>query len=237
MARKRIRVTRPGRARKEAPSLQVFMNGVIEQLKSNGKQRTSESYRSALNSFNQFAGNRTVSLSEIDAPMMERYESYLSERGVVRNTISFYMRILRAVYNRGVDRNLVADLRPFRHVYTGVDHTVKRGLTLQKLQLLLELDLSADQLLEYARDMFMLSFYLRGMSFVDMAFLRKSDLSEGHLVYRRRKTNRLLSIQWTPEMQSFIEKYPPKIGPYLLPILGHRAGSPEATKPIGLTVA
>lgn len=40
---------------------------------------------------------------------------------------------------------------------------------------------------DFARDMFMLSFYLRGMSLMDMAFLRKSDLSYGYVTYRRRK--------------------------------------------------
>ena len=64
-----------------------------------------------------------------------------------------------------------------------------------------------------------MSFYLRGMSFVDMAFLRKSDLSNGHVTYRRRKTGQLLSIAWTQEMDTLLKKYPPNPTSYLLPII------------------
>lgn len=80
--------------------------------------------------------------------------------------------------------------------------------------------------LDFARDIFLMSFYLRGMSFVDMAFLRKSDLSDGYVTYRRRKTGQLLTIAWTPEMAQILEKYPPNPTSYLLPII-RRAGKNE----------
>ncbi len=64
-----------------------------------------------------------------------------------------------------------------------------------------------------------MSFYLRGMSFIDMAFLRKSDLRNGHVLYRRRKTGQRLTIEWTKEMQVVIDKYPESRAGYLLPII------------------
>lgn len=70
-----------------------------------------------------------------------------------------------------------------------------------------------------ARNMFMMSFYLRGMSFIDMAFLRKSDLKNGYLTYRRRKTGQRLIIKWTAEMQAILAKYPENKSNYLLPII------------------
>ena len=76
--------------------------------------------------------------------------------------------------------------------------------------------------LDYARDMFMISFMLRGMSFVDMAYLRKSDLSNGYIFYRRRKTGQMLTIEWTKEMQRILDKYPENSSDYLLPIIRHR---------------
>ena len=53
-----------------------------------------------------------------------------------------------------------------------------------------------------------MSFYLRGMSFEDMAFLKKSDLKNGYVTYRRRKTGQILIIEWTKEMQKILDKYP-----------------------------
>ncbi len=63
------------------------------------------------------------------------------------------------------------------------------------------------------------SFYFRGMSFVDMAYLKKTDLSGSRLSYCHRKTGRCLVIKWTAEMQEIVDKYPPNTSGYLLPII------------------
>jgi integrase len=83
------------------------------------------------------------------------------------------------------------------------------------------MDLSHSQSMEFARDMFMFSFYTRGMSFVDMAFLKKTDLNNGMLTYRRKKTGQLLSIRWEKCMQDIVDKYPGNYSTYLLPIIIH----------------
>ena len=129
------------------------------------------------------------------------------------------MRILRAVYNRAVECDAVEDIHPFRHAYTGVEKTSKRAIAISKVRYINRLDLSSLPALEYARDMFMMSFYLRGMSFVDMSFLKKTDLHNGYICYRRRKTGHMLRVAWTTEMQSILEKYPANPNDYLLPII------------------
>ena len=196
-----------------------YMENVIARLKGNGKNGTAANYRSALNSFKKYNDGEDILLDSVSSDTMEGYETWLEREGVVPNTSSFYMRILRAVYNRAVDEDVIEDRRPFRHVYTGVDKTVKRALPLAEIGRIKTMDLEAYPSLDYARDMFMLSFYLRGMSFVDMAFLRKSDLREGYVAYRRRKTGRILIIAWTDEMQCILDKYPENKSGYLLPIL------------------
>lgn len=135
------------------------------------------------------------------------------------NTISFYTRILRAVYNRAVEDNIIENRNPFRHVYTGVDKTVKRALPLAVIKKIKSLDLAESPALDYARDMFLMSFYLRGMSFIDMAFLKKSDLKNGYVTYRRRKTGQQLIIEWTKEMQLILNKYPENKSDYLFPVI------------------
>lgn len=204
----------------EGQSLFNFMQSIIARLKQMGKIRTAENYSCTLKSFMQFRGDRDILLSEIDSDLMQLYEAYLHGKGAVRNTSSFYMRILRAVYNRALEKGLMEQHNPFRHVYTGVDKTVKRAVPLSAIKRMKNLDLSLQPNLEFARDMFLFSFYTRGMAFVDMAYLKKSDLQNGSLSYRRRKTGQLLVIKWERCMQEIINKYSTdSSSSYLLPIL------------------
>lgn len=200
-------------------SLFNFMEGIIVSLKQNGKLRTSETYRSTLNSFRKFRSDEDIMLDSITSRTMQDFEAWHRRRGVTSNTISFYTRILRAVYNRAVEDDIIEDRFPFRHVYTGVDKTVKRALPLAVIKKIKLLDLSMTPQLDYARDMFLLSFYLRGMSFIDMAFLKKTDLKGGYVTYCRRKTGQRLIIEWTKEMQGILDKYPENSTDYLLPII------------------
>lgn len=200
-------------------SLFNFMQGVIAQLQQIGKQRTSETYRCTLKSFMQFREDKDVLLADVDSDLMLIYEAYLHNKGLTRNSISFYMRILRAVYNRAVEMDLISNRNPFKHVYTGIDKTIKRAIPLKVIKQIKNLDLSLQPSLDFSRDMFMFSFYTRGMSFIDMSYLRKKDLSNGVLSYRRRKTGQKLFIRWEKCMQEIVDKYYNPLSEYLLPII------------------
>lgn len=203
----------------EANSLFRYMEGMIAKLKSNGRIRTAETYQTTLNSFRNFRAGADAMLDSLDQSVMEAYESWQRNRGLSPNTVSFYARVLRAVYNRAVDDGLTENNYPFRNVYTGVEKTVKRALPLRIIKKIKCLELASDPDLEYARDMFILSFMLRGMSLIDMAYLLKKDLNNGYLTYRRRKTGQKLMIEWTKEMQMIVDKYPNVGCEYLLPII------------------
>jgi len=206
-----------------------YMENAIVKLKQKGKTGTADNYRSALYSFKKFLAsqmsdedywnNENIMLDSITPELMERYEAWQTGRGLCLNTISFYIRIFRAVYRRAVEDGIIEDRYPFRHVYTGVDKTVKRALSLKHIRKIKSLDLKSTPKLDFARDMFLLSFYFRGMSFVDMAYLKKSDLKDGVITYRRRKTCQQLTISWTKEMQAILDKYPENESDYLLPII------------------
>lgn len=196
-----------------------FMEGIIAKLKQNGKIRTAETYKATLNSFKKFRQDEDIMLDCLNSEVMEAYEAWHHHRGVTPNTISFYTRILRAVYNRAVENEVIENRSPFRHVYTGIDKTVKRSLPLEVIKKIKGMDLSLNAALDFARDMFMMSFYLRGMSFIDMAYLKMSDLKSGYITYRRRKTGQQLTIEWTNDMQLVLDKYPENESDYLLPII------------------
>lgn len=196
-----------------------FMVEVILQLERLGKERTAENYTTAINSFKRFRNGNDIMLNEIDSDLMTEYEAYLKSHDVAMNTVSFYNRILRAVYNRAVEKEMTVQRYPFKHVYTGIDKTVKRAVPLKFIKRIKELDLSFKSSLDFARDMFLFSFYTRGMSFIDMAYLKKKDLQNGILSYRRRKTGQQLFIKWEKSMQEIIDKYSANENGYLLPII------------------
>lgn len=184
-----------------------------------GKLRTSETYQTTLKSFMKFRKNKDLLLDEVTSEMIQTYEAYLQNRGISRNSSSFYMRILRAVYNQAVEKDLTSQKFPFKHVYTGIDKTVKRAISIKYIRQIKNLDLSMKPTLDFARDMFLFSFYTRGMAFVDMAYLKKKDLTNSMLTYRRHKTGQLMLIKWEKCMQEILDKYDTTGTPYLLPII------------------
>lgn len=202
-----------------------FMQVQIQRKRQLGKIRSSETYQATLNSFMNFRQGVDLTFDMFDSDLMELYEAELRNRGVVRNTSSFYLRILRTNYKMAVEKGLTQDCRPFKRVYCGMDKTVKRCLSFSEIKKMKELDLSLKPALDFARDMFIFSFCTRGMSFVDMAYLKKSDLKNGYLIYRRKKTGQLLTIEWTRQMQALIDKYKGNPTQYLLPLIVREDGT------------
>lgn len=204
----------------------VFMQEVTTNLKRIGKIRTGETYSSTLNSFRRFMKGEDVRLDDMDSDLMIAYEAWLKSKEISMNTISFYMRILRATYNRAVEKGLTVQRFPFKHVYTGIEKTTKRAVSLHVMKQLRTLDLPFKPARSHARDMLLFSFYTRGMSMIDMAFLKKKDLDNGVLSYRRKKTGQQLFIKWEPCMQEIVDRYNNPESPYLLPII-NRPGIDE----------
>lgn len=209
----------------QLPTVFSFLRRQITQLRQIGKVGTAATYQQTLNSIMRFRKNRDISFDDITPEFMLAYEAWLHSMHLCRNTTSFYMRILRTVYNKAVEQQLTTDRQPFKHVYTGIDKTAKRAIPIADIRRIKNIDLSYDPALDFARDMFLLSFYLRGMSPIDLAFLRKSDLSNGHLTYCRRKTGQQMSVRWEKHMQQIIDKYSDMGTQYLLPLIQREDGT------------
>lgn len=209
-------------------TLYNYMELLISRLKKNGQIRTSETYISTLNSFIKFRNGMDLYFVEFDSELMLSYEYFLKKEGVSLNTVSFYMRRLRAVYNRAVDAGLTEHNNPFRRVHISSGKTIKRAISLKYIKRLKMLDLSCSASKRFARDMFLFSFYTRGMSFIDIAYLQKSNLRNGMLSYRRRKTGQSLHICWEACMQDLCELYKSEYSsPYLLPIIRNLEEDPR----------
>lgn len=179
------------RNKKTSETLFQFTNLLITLLAKNGQHRTMQHYKATLNSFMRYRGNKDIAIKKIDAEEMRSYEAYLKNVArVCSNTSSFYLRILRATYNKAVEKGITPQQHPFKNVYTGIAKTNKRAIPTEAISQIKHLtssrDLTTKQ--EMARDTFLMCFYLRGISFIDLAHLRKSDLKDGYLHYVRSKT-------------------------------------------------
>ena len=189
---------------------------------------TRNNYVSAANRFMEFRHHEDLTFSQMTSEMMEMYQAWLWNRGVGQNTVSFYLRTLRTLYNKAVEAGHAPAKDIFAHVQTANVRTAKRAISVKDIRKIENLDLPTGSSLDKARDLFLLSFYLRGMAFVDMAFLKKTDLKCSMVNYNRRKTHQNLNIEWMKPMQAIIDKYAKqtKDSPYLLPILTGKESSP-----------
>ena len=139
----------------------IFMENVIVRLRQLGHTGTANNYRAALGSFKRFRTQEDIPIGAIDPAVMEDYQAYLNAAGLAPNSTSFYMRILRAVYNRAVEQELTIDRKPFRTVFTGTEKTLKRAVSISDIRRIKGLDLSHRPGLEFARDVFLFLFLYR----------------------------------------------------------------------------
>lgn len=204
-----------------------FIRGMIAKKLCIGRTGTAKTYGDALASFSCFRKGEDLLIETLDAETMNLYEAWLKGRGVKRNSSSCYLRTLRTLYRKAVDLGMTTDKDIFRHVFTGFAKTTKRAVPLDAIHAIRQLDLPEGSFLAFARDLFVLSVFLQGISFVDMAYLKKSDIKNGLLQYIRKKTGQSLSVGWEPAMQAIVDTYAHlTVGsPYLLPIITRQDGT------------
>lgn len=198
----------------------AFMQEQIDCLHRCKRYGTAKNYEHTLHSFAKFLGG-DIPVAAISEQLIDNYNAFLVQRGIVRNSTSFYMRILRAVYNKAVRRHNIGQSDPFRNVYTGIDRTRKRAIDEKLIAELCKLDLPSGSSAELARDIFIFSYCTRGMAFVDIAYLKKTNIKDGAIHYARQKTGQLLSVKIEQNIRQILDRYADctKDAPYIFPIL------------------
>ena len=173
----------------------VCANNYINCLRQEGRYATAHVYENALRSFTIFCGTECVSFSLITRENLKRYSSYLMSCRLKLNTISTYMRMLRCIYNKGVDTHQAPYIhRLFRDVFTGVDTRQKKAIPINELHTLLYKDPQSEKL-RRTQAIANLLFLFCGMPFADLAHLEKSNLEGNILQYNRIKTGTPMSIE------------------------------------------
>ncbi|MCH5178033.1 MAG: site-specific integrase [Prevotellaceae bacterium] len=225
--------TTEGRTRK---GFIAFIKGESERQRQNGHISVANNYRSAGNSLARFLRTKRktdVSFKKLTALLMADYEAWLQVDGLCKNTTSFYFRTLQSVYHKAVRQGWTDDRKPFADVYRGVAKTVKRAIDAHEVCQLKALDIRAALIrqgydgkalakllcqLEFSRNIFIFCFCARGLTFVDLAHMKKANVVDDTLVYVRRKTKQRMEVRIEPMMQEILTRYPSDTE-YLLPIL------------------
>lgn len=186
----------------------TFLEEQVERQERMQKHGTANTYISTYRRFKEYRQNKDLFFDELTPDMIEEYEAWLANRNQKPNTIRFYLRTLNTLFCKAANNGMLSEERKlFSHVRLSYATTTKRALSEADILALQNLKLEAGTTLAFARDMFMFSFYMRGMPFVDIAYLKKSNLKNGILTYRRKKTNQPLLVEWEQVHQEIVERY------------------------------
>lgn len=192
---------------------------LAEQLYNNQRERTAETYIAAVKSFLKFTNCSDTKLSNINISTITEYYYHLKSRGLSANTISFYIRNLRAIYNHAVESGIILDTAPFRRIHTTTSKTQKRAIDANTIRKIIHLDTSSSTSLQLAADLFLFSIYTQGMAFVDITTLTPNNIRGGYLVYNRRKTGQQIVIRLEECMLRIIDRYRGQSDRYIFPII------------------
>lgn len=164
------------------------------QLEKDGRFSTARLYRNAVQSFSGYMRRSEVRFSDLTRKHLCAYERELRRRNYRPNTISTYMRMLRAIYNKGVDAGYAHFIhRLFHDVYTGIDISRRRALDVKDLKILI-CGKTDKPSLRRTQKIAASLYSLCGMSFVDFMNINFSTVNSGVLTYSRHKTGTSISI-------------------------------------------
>ena len=209
----------------------AFVCQVAREMRERGQYSAAKTCFSALKGLLNITNNENLIFTDLNPALLKSYEHHLLSNERSRNTVSLYMRTLQNICNRAAFEGTAKTSEElFKGVFTGADPVAHRAVAPEVIRKISQVKLEGkDTRLAFARALFMLSLYLRGIPFIDLAHLRKCDLKNGAITYRRSKTKRLTCIRLEPCAMEIIEQYASlaKDTPYLLPIIRRQGTASE----------
>jgi site-specific recombinase XerD len=186
----------------------VFTEIIIENLIKAKRIGSATSYRTTLNSFKSFLNEKDILLIKIDHKFLTDYQTHCLNKGMKINAIGVYLRTLRAIINRAIDEGILLHTKyPFRKFSIKSEKTEKRAITKEQIKKVLNLELKENTNLWHSKNYFAFMFNMRGMNFIDLAYLTMKNIREDRLVYKRIKTGKLYNIKLTTQAKEIISYY------------------------------
>jgi integrase/recombinase XerD len=199
-----------------------FTEYLIKQLKGVQKLGNAAVYEECLNLLKEFRDGKDLSFEQLNYSFLKKLESYYLARNNKINSLSVRMRTIRAIFNKAIKEKLVEEkYYPFKDYKIENQKTKKRAIKKDDVEKIKSANnISVLEFLD-TKNYFMLSFYLRGMSFSDMAKLKVGDIEDDRISYFRSKTKSEFSIKVTPQMKAIFDDYIEEKSKddYILPII------------------
>ena len=210
------------RIAKEGTNQSFFDYGesqVSELIKAN-RIGTARSYKGLLAVLRTFNGKRDLSFQQISYAFLAKFETYHKSRGNEANGLAVYMRTIRAIYNKAIKEGVAEkEQYPFSDYKIKTTPTQKRALDFELLKKIINLKLEPNHTCFHARNYFLASYMMYGMNFTDMAHLKKSDINNSRVNYRRKKTSKIYDIKITDNLKTIIDYYIKNDTEYIFPII------------------
>ena len=197
-----------------------FANNVVDGFMLVKRTGNALVYKTAINRLMEYANNPKLEFKHIDYTFLDGFKSTLIQQGLRKNSIGNYLRSIRALYNKAIKTKIISrDLYPFGDITISTEKTAKRAISINDLSKIYNYPKKINSQIWHAANYFFLSFTLRGISFTDMAYLKKDNIHNGYLSYRRRKTKKLYTIRLHPVANRILSSYGNNSSTdYLLPI-------------------
>jgi len=209
-------------ATKPQARLDFFEYGekISKEMEAVGRLGNTAAYRAALSALKTYSGKNSLQFHEVNYEFLSALDNKMLIEGLKKNSIAAYHRSIRAIFNRAINTDIVdIKLYPYRKFKIRGEGTKKRNLSKQDMAAIDALQLEPDSPIWHSRNYFMLSFNLRGMSFTDMATIKRSDISKGRLIYKRKKTHKLYNVKLTTKATEILNYYMQPDRMYILPII------------------
>ena len=208
-------------------SVYDFFDEIINELKAQEKISNAKKYLQTKKSLAKYRPSKALQFSDIDFRFLKGWETYLFQNNCTDGGIHFYMRTLRALFNKAIQRGIVEqDLYPFNtqfnrkgYAFAHLKSKYKpRPLSIEAIERIKQFPINQYPELKTAVQFFLFSYYAHGMAFVDMAFLTHKNIYDGRIHYTRKKTGKPMpSIKITDNIASIIQDF--SCSHYVLPIL------------------
>ena len=184
------------------------------------KLKSKRMYEDTVSKLSKFVDIDNLKFFDINRIWLKNIEALMSNDGLSVNTIGIYFRNIRTVFNDAINNELIDfAIYPFRRFSIKTEDTTPRTMSEEQLRYFRDFKCTKAQ--EKYRDLFMLSFYFRGLNLKDIVHLKYEDIYNGLVLIKRTKTNVPIEIKIEPEAQAIIDKY--KGLNYLLNVMDSRS--------------
>lgn len=193
----------------------------IQNLKKENRTRYAGMFEVSYSSFIKFNKHLDIPFSDIDVTWLKRYELWMKEQNLSVSTISTRIRHLRSVFNLAIaEHSIKNDCYPFRSYKVSKlnKQTAKRAISKKEVLKVMKYQ-GSTPMESLAIDVFVFSYLNAGINFIDIAKLKRSNITENQLIYNREKTKKLINVPLQQKAIDIIAKYKNDKSPYLFPIL------------------